>query len=361
MTVLTNHSSFAASTFGALDAQARAYDVVVVSAAFSALPGKPLVPVPEQPPVRDADEFVGDPALSSVRYEGETAWLKPGVDVLVNGQAHAPFGRAVERVLVSVRVGDVHKELQVSGDRSWGGLLGGSLSAPRPFTTMPIIYERAFGGTNAKQEGDPRNPVGVGFRGALPRDPAIQSQVANVEYPKQAITSSRQTPEPAGLGVVGRAWQPRLPLAGTYDAAWLAEQCPLLALDFDVRHFQAAPVDQQSTTLHGGEPVEVRNMTPDGLWQFSLPTLNVPVGLYYIKRRSSVSLKLDTVLLEPDLYRVTLIARAGILAERRHGPLVEIVVGHVTPAWKRARLNGKRYLDHGGRNGRHRAMKDFTP
>ena len=40
---------------------------------------------------------------------------KPRVDVLVHGKAFAPGGRAAEKVLVSLRVADVFKELQVSG------------------------------------------------------------------------------------------------------------------------------------------------------------------------------------------------------------------------------------------------------
>ncbi len=363
---LVNHTSFAAAVFGILTPQATRHDVVVVAAAFEVLPGRPLRLSDEQPPVRDADQYFGDPGRSSVRYEGETAWGKPFVDVLVNGTAHAPAGRKVDAILVSLHVGDIAKEVLVTGDRRWRpGLLGATPSSPEPFETMPIIYERAFGGVDtrpadpAKHGAERRNLVGVGFQSAPSQNPDIRTAVANIEYPDQRIWSPRDRPEPAGFGVVGRDWLPRLAHAGTYDGAWLVEQSPLLPLDFDTRHFQAAPADQQSRTIQGGESVQILNLTPERAWNFTLPTLDVPLRLAYRDRRKMASLKLDTILIEPDLYRVTLIARAAIPLLRNHAPLEEVIIGHVTPGWWRARVRSKEYLDYRGGAGRSVGARDF--
>ena len=97
MPVLTNHTSFAVGMFGGMDPNSRQHDVLVVSAAFVAPPGQPLRLADEPVAVLDTDVFYGDPASSSVRYEGETAWEKPFVDVIVNGHAIAPGGRKAER------------------------------------------------------------------------------------------------------------------------------------------------------------------------------------------------------------------------------------------------------------------------
>jgi hypothetical protein len=348
MPALVNHTPFAVKTFGMLDQNARLHDVVVVSATFEAPPGRPLRLADEQVPVRDTDEYYGEPGVSSVRYEGEIAWEKPRVDVLVNGKAYGPGGAKTGSVAVGLLLGDVHKELRVTGDRR--SRLGFH-SAPEPFETMPIIYERALGGIDkrslnpTKHPSDPRNPIGVGFHGALSQNPSIVTEVPNVEHVSKA-------PPPAGFGVVGRNWQPRIGLAGTYDQAWLAEQCPLLPLDFDTRHFQAAPLDQQSDTIRGGEQGEIRNMTPEGIWRFLLPTLKVPVHPWYGNRKRQVELKLDAVIIEPDSYRIILIARANILVRRNQAPLEEIVLGHVTPGWERARRRNKIYLDRTGRKGK---------
>ena len=363
MTVLTNHTSFAVNMFGGLDPHSRQQHVLVVSAAFVAVPGQPLRLADEPVAVVEDDVCYGDPTSSSVRYEGETAWEKPFVDVILNGHAVAPGGRKAERVLVDVRVGDVHKEILVNGDRQW--TLGGAPGSPQPFDKMPIVYERAYGGYDtrpanpAQHKLEPRNPVGLGFHGVPSTNPAIQTEVPNVEYPHQRMTSANSPSDPAGLGVIGRQWQPRLGFAGTYDAAWTDEQFPLLPLDFDVRHFQAAPADQQSRTLQGGEDVEIRNMTPEGRWRFSLPVLDVPVRLVYGERNGAAALRMDTVILEPDEYRLMLLARCKIPLIRKRGPLEEIILGHVSPGWWYARTHKKRYIDHGMRNGRMSGIKDF--
>ena len=88
----------------------------------------------------------GNPALSSNRYEADIAPVKPAAEVIVNGTAHAPNGKAVREMQVGLRLGGLRKVLNVIGDRIYDA---GSYSAPAPFRTMPIVYERAYGGTTA--------------------------------------------------------------------------------------------------------------------------------------------------------------------------------------------------------------------
>jgi hypothetical protein len=367
MAVLTNHSRFAVDVLRTHDQDARHLTVVIVSATFEVPPGGRLRPADEQSPVREGDVHRGDPAASSVIYEGEFASGKPKVDVLVNGTAYAPGGRKVEHVLIGIRVGDISKQLRVRGNRFWKtGLLGTTPSAPEPFETMPIIYERAFGGIDTRAQDSANhvwyrpNPVGVGFRGAPPARPDLGTDVPNIEDPSVPVTSPSGRYVPAGLGVMGRSWTPRIEFAGTYDAAWVEDQCPLLPHDFDPRFYQAAPADQQSATLRGGEPVELRNLTPEGLWTFTLPTLHVPVRLFYLDKMDHGNVRLDTVLLEPDFYRVTLIARHAFVLDRRRGPPQELVFGHCTLGWERARSRKKEYLDKTGRQGREVGVEDYS-
>jgi hypothetical protein len=362
MSGLVNHTPFSARVSAALDAHARPWDVVIVTAAFEVRPDAPPKPVDDPPPIPLADVHFGDPAASSVRYEGEGAWFKPRVDVLVNGSAHAAPGRMIETAEVRVRVGPVDKRLIVSGDRAWGGLLGRSPGKPQPFASMPIVYERAFGGTDSGSKARPAhpgNPVGVGFRGAASADPDVFTRLPNVEYPGDRMTSPGQRVATAGFGVVARAWQPRLALAGTYDDQWLAEQCPLVPLDFDPAHFQAAPEDQQAEELTGGEDVVVENMTPGGTWQFRLPRLDVPLRACVDRRVTVLPTRMDTVLLEPDLFRVTLTLRAAVMNRRNERPVEEYVLGHVSPAWERARFRRKRFIDRAGTGGGVRGATHF--
>jgi len=79
--------------------------------------------------------------------------------VLVFGSCHAPEGRPVPLSYARVRVAPtepdpqrtVDKKLFVFGDRYWkDGVLGKSMTDPIPFTTMPLGWERAFGGETWK-------------------------------------------------------------------------------------------------------------------------------------------------------------------------------------------------------------------
>jgi hypothetical protein len=347
MPQLTNLTPYSADLFCFYGHDERRWHLAVLRASFSAAPGRDTVLADEQPPVRTADEHNGAPEHSSVRHEADIALEKPFPEVLAAGHAWGPGGRPAESVRVSVRVGDVHKELQVTGDRFWMRNVVWTPSAPQPFERMPIVYERAFGGTVPVEGGacERRNPVGVGMEGARSADPRVLTEIPNVEYPSALVQGPGDRAAPAGFGPVGRSWTPRVEHAGTYGEAWLRDRFPLLPPDFDPRYYQAAPPDQQSRALVAGSPVEVLGMTPEGVWRFALPAVEVPVTLWYDRPFPVPPLRLDTVLLEPDAYRVTLTLRARFAPARGRAPLREVVLGGLTPGRLRARVTGKTYLD----------------
>lgn len=365
---LNNMTPFSAEKFVLLDKFGQEVTLVVVSATFSAgrVNSRPVL-ADEQVPVRFADEYNGTAELASLRYEADIALEKPFVDLLINGHAYAPGGRASCLVPVEVVVADIHKQLVVSGDRYWRrGLNGTRASSPDPFIRMPMVFERAFGGIDrsspdpGKHAAEPRNLSGVGFRGASSHDSQIQTELPNIEYPHARMTHPSATPEPAGLGVVARGWHPRIRFAGTYDKKWIDLQWPLLPLDFDSRHYQAAAFDQQSRSIRGGETVLLRNLTPDGTWRFDLPILNVPMRLYYADQQEDARLRLDTVRIEPDLRQVTMTCRATIPVRCNSAPLREIVIGHATNGWLRAHRARKQYIDTASNGGKLPSTQPYT-
>ena len=345
----TNFSPFAVSVRLCADAQARQSLIVVLGASFEALPEQQVRVAPEQVPIHDVDVHFGAPDKSSVRYDADLADHKRAVDFVVNGHAYAPGGSTAGRVDVGVVVdGLLHKLLSVSGDRFWRrGPLGRTASSPKAFRTMPIVYERAFGGSSAGGHHS-SNPVGLGLAGAASADPLVQSEVPNIEHAENAGTNA----PPAGFGFVSRGWAPRLAYAGSYDEAWLERQFPLVPHDFDIRFHQAAPVDQQLPSIGAGETVRVLNMTPEGRWVFRLPQLDVPVRLRYADRVDDIPVRADTVLLEPDLHRIVIRARVSVPIRRLAAPLEEVVVGRATPAWWLARVSRKHYRAGPGHDGR---------
>jgi hypothetical protein len=120
------------------------------------------------------------------------------------------------------------------------------------------------------------------------------------------------------FGPLGRAWQPRVGLAGTYDKHWRDNVCPFLPEDFDDRYFQAGPPNQQMSHPIGGEVVELLNLTPVGQTIFRLPSYRVSM-IVWPRRRASheVVAALDTIVIEPEQRRVILVWRS-FLALRKN-------------------------------------------
>jgi hypothetical protein len=346
--MIENRAPFTADALVQIDGEGQELLLVIWSATFMAQTGGNLDLAETQTPIRFADEPMGDPAFSSTRYEADIAVQKPLVDVIVNGSAYAPKGGVAHNVMVGLKVADINKVLTVTGDRDWSFF---GPRAPMPFRTMPIVYERAYGGTNKKSQADMRNPVGVGYRGARSADPDVKTEVANITYSNEKISRVSNHPRPAGFGVISRAWTYRLQYAGSYDQTWLDSRWPLLPEDFDPRYNQSAPEDQQSRIIRGGELVELTNLTPNRLWRFRLPKIDVPLRFLYDNRIEQQEVKPDTILIEPDNYRVTVTGRAAVRTVRNAPRLREVVIGHVSSAWLTARLSGKRYINYRGGDG----------
>jgi hypothetical protein len=354
VTQVDNRSPFAAEAFTLLDREGQEVRLLVISASFEEVSGRGFEPIIPQPPVRLVDEHFGDPAGSSVRYPSEIALEKPFVDVIVNGFAYAPQREPTRSVTVELLGADIHKRLLVRGDRQRSAWY---LFAHRtePFLKIPIVYERAYGGTDTRSPKPKKhklyrqNPVGVGFQGVRRRDENIRSELPNLEYAFGSARSGKAAP--AGFGAIGRGWSPRLEFAGTFDKNWLETQWPLMPADFDSRHEQAAPLDQQSRVIKGGEQFRLINLTADGTWTFRLPTLQVPVHLYSLGRVEQATPRLDSVLIEPELKRVRLVARFSVRIKRDCAPLQAMIVGHMTGGYLRALLKQKRYVDRNGCGG----------
>lgn len=337
MLQLDNKTPYAAERALLADVDGSEIWVVAVKATFEIRDGV-CVLADEQEPVCLADEYVGEPGQSSLLYENELVFKKPGTDVLVNGHAYAPGGRPTTSVDVGIRVGPVQKTLRVVGDRVWkNSVIGLSASRPEPFVRMPIRYERAFGGVDVsddnpkKQGGEERNPIGTGFglsTGALKGAP-----LPNVEDPNDPVRDWDDRPSPVGLGAVAKHWLPRRSYAGTYDETWERERLPLYPLDFDYRFFQSAPADQVARPhLRGGESVECVHLTPEGRLVFALPRVFLGFRTLLGGRWIPHGAKLGTVLLEPDVPRVLLVWQTMLPCHRQKFDLERTEIREKAPA-----------------------------
>lgn len=307
---IDNRTPFAAERSWFRDRNGAEVWVVAVKCTFDIRPDGSTEVSSEQPPVLRVPEYVGEPAQSSLKYEADLILTKTTTDVVVVGHAYAPEGQPVAQMEAGFRVGPIQKVVRVSGNRTWGAK---GISAPQPFTKMPVVYERAFGGVDVRSEHperdwDWRNPVGTGFAVAAANLAGVA--LPNIEYPNESVGVWRDRPRPAGFGPISSHWQPRVGFAGTYDDDWMRTRQPLLPADFDDRYFQYAPQDQQAPTfLRGGEPVALYRLTPAGDLRFVLPELLLGFDTHFVDGSRAIhrDSRLHAVILEPDFPRLSLV------------------------------------------------------
>ncbi|EBP4342229.1 DUF2169 domain-containing protein [Salmonella enterica] len=310
------------------------------------------------------DEYAGEINLSPVLRESDLAPLKPACDVIVNGTAYTPGGVAVPEMtaglLMRSSTGEVliDKKLRITGRRFYQRqILTGQWheTEPEPFTYLPLDYRYAFGGeclvepdsdyahripeeyrlTEAQRQEHPRsdnpplahmacpvNPLGLGYTQAWY---LRASELQQVEAPRIIAMDNPFTlkqftdclngkgdwfaPEyqPAGFGVIGRAWLPRLPLAGTYDQEWLETQHPDLPDDFDFNYWNCAPDDQRIPFPLPGLEFVLTGFRPEGDIRFALPPHEGRILLRAMSgHRMPLPMMLDTVEIDTDALTVAL-------------------------------------------------------
>ena len=313
--MLDNRTPYEAERTWVRDKEGVHHWIVVVKATYDIAPDgalslseKPVAPL-------YTPEYNGAPGESSLRYEADLVAMKPETDVYLNASAYAPNGKPCKKVQVSLRVDRMRKELLVYGNRTWRRTLTGGVapSSPKSFETMPITYERAFGGFDQehpnpqKHRIDFRNPVGTGI--AARKRHLIGKPAPNI------VDLARKLGKgwPAGFGAVASYWSPRKELAGTYDEKWMAQRQPLLPVDYDPKYLLCSPLDQQIPGyLKGGEPVELTNLTPGGWLRFALPIVSYQFETYFGSTRKEHFSELVSVVIESEGPRLILVWQTSL-------------------------------------------------
>jgi hypothetical protein len=339
---LVNSTRMAAGYTMGIEPSGRELLIVVVKGTF-ALPteqGATLKLHEEQTPLVMSDVFHGEPGLSAPKYEVDFAPRKHRCEVVLNGSAYAPGDKPIERVTVGVRIGGWSKSFAVVGDRYWYSAGGVRATAPKPFTSMPVSYDRAFGGVDLRHE-DPAqhaafmpNPSGRGFHRHLIPEWLHASPLPNTEELKQPISRPDEIYRPMAFGPIGRHWEPRYKYAGTYDDKWLEEVFPFLPADFDEQYYQSAPLDQQLPKPLGEQSVTLLNLTADGRRDFVLPQFEAPIHVIPKQgKREDYSAPLDTIVIEPDLQRVTMSWRIARPLKKNMFELAQVLIGRKGSQW----------------------------
>jgi hypothetical protein len=322
---LKNHTPFAATMAVLPDRFGIDTLYVIVKATVTLRPSLSLSEV-QVPPVL-ADEYHGDPAASSLRTASELHLGKSGTDVLLIGSAWAPDRRPVTRTQVSMSVAGRRKTIQVTGDRVWRD---GRPFEPRPFESIPLVWERAFGGVHRRGErvqAEERNPVGCGFAGGRSAGEMEGQPVPNLEDPASPLRQVGDVVVPACLAPVAPSWLPRRAFAGTYDERWQRFRAPYLPDDFDPRFFQSAvPEFAFDRYLQAGESVQVVGVMPDGPIAFTIPPSYLSVAVTVAGSTQTPLADLETLAIEPDQNRACFTWRASVPCDRKPLKVEAIVV-----------------------------------
>ncbi len=287
--------------------------VAVIKATFDILPDRICVSK-NQLPVIKADEYWGEPGKSSLKYASEITLPKPFTDIVMISHA---YSSGKNPVYVSLMVGHYAKTVIVFGERYWNAALGiHSISDPRPFIKIPLIYENAFGGTDIyrsdanRMDYESKNPVGCGFKSKKGRKEIDGLRLPNIEDPQNLINSWRDRPVPAGFGYIAPSWESRIRFTGTYDLAWQKNRAPYLPKDFDYRFFNCAQPDLITREhLKGGEKIVIKNATPDETVAYRLPKIRFEFFFIIDGKLILREPDLDTLILEPDHNRFSVIWR----------------------------------------------------
>lgn len=290
---------------------------VMVKASFQI--GKGLTLAEEQMPLMESDIYWTEPGKSSLKYASDMHTSKPATDIVMLGHACVPENKEATQLDVNLKVGQVTKTVRVFGDRHWQD---GKITKPAPFRTMPMVYEKAYGGYHLVDgdivDIDVRNPVGCGFAGFRKTREMDGLPLPNLEDPKQLIHEPGDRPLPACFAPCAPNWQPRLSFAGTYDDRWQKTRAPYLPVDYDSRFLNSAPADLIFPgTLQGGEPVTISHMHPQGTVEFEIPPIKLMVRIKIADREETPEPHLETLVLEPNQLRFSMTWRAKIACDKQ--------------------------------------------
>jgi len=299
---------------------------ILVRATFNI--GKQWTLANEQLPLIQTDEYWTEPGKSSIKYASEYHTGKPSSDIIMLGHAFAPNGKEAQNLDVTLKVGKVDKTVRVFGDRKWHD---GRISQAKPFKTMAMVYEKAYGGAHivdgAVASVEQRNPVGRGFAGKRTVEEMNGVQLPNLEDPNDLIKEAQHQPIPSCFGVSAPHWLPRAHYAGTYNEQWETQRAPYLPEDFNRKFFNMAHPDLiYPDYLKGGEVVEITNMHPNGNIKFSVPMVKLNTDVTMADKKLRPEFNLETLLIEPNQLRASLLWRASVQCDKSMLKISKIMV-----------------------------------
>ncbi len=163
-----------------------------------------------------------------------------------------------------VRVGTQERHFLVTGDRKDNGI---DMASPQPFTVMPLVWSRAFGGQDVAE-----NPIGKGVE--------KEDGVVSLPNVTEKVAGALLEKTPACPGPMPSPYR-NFSSLGTFDTAWLKKNWPGPPSDFNWSFFNLAQEAQRrENPFIGNESITLTNLHPDHeVLQSALPGLRVRLFL----------------------------------------------------------------------------------
>lgn len=242
------------------------------------------------------------------REDEEIIWLdhdlappKPMFDLLITGYVTPPEGHVKTKIEASVRIGDQRTTLEAHVPRYWKpGLLN---PTPEPMSKIlhrvPISYALAD------------------WSAGFPLDPGPEhSQMLPwLQRPGVPCRRTRHDKCPAGFGYWPENAAHRKCYSGTYDKAWQWQRMPDLPIDFDDRFYNVAHPELQLKQMPApGTEILLTHLSETPQLSIRVPSLELMAQVTTTGGRvlPSVSLRPDTLTIEPEHSRMSLIQRATL-------------------------------------------------
>jgi hypothetical protein len=258
-----------------------------------------------QDPLHEAEVHADGDLARSLHAPADLVPLKPMVDVLLVGHAHAPRSEPARSLLARMTIGGIDKVVEAFCDRTWTS--DGRIVEGPPLAKFSLAYEHAGAGS------DLANVVGVraGAPDAQGRRtiPSLQHAGATHLLPTDAVA-------PVGFGPIAARWPARVGKLG--GAAWQwtpgAVQPSPFPPGFEPGFFNCAPPDQQLGELRDGERLVLENLHAHvGRFDITLPGTR---PWAYLERPAGPSqdipMRCDTLWIDTDRSVFTLVWRGQV-------------------------------------------------
>ncbi|WP_105403627.1 MULTISPECIES: DUF2169 family type VI secretion system accessory protein [Neorhizobium] len=277
MPELINNTPFPNFRYYSSDSENREFGIVIVKATYEIAPSGRLLVAEEQAPMVFTDLCYGAVNVTSLWHPSDMVPNKPATDVIFNAVARVAGGAPKQSWECGVVIEDdgaprLEKRLRVTGPRQWqprwkrnlseaekekwrkhlGYFDRWQLSEPEAISELPLRYEYAYGGEIPKGQNengdrlfdtDTRNPLGCGKLDKEWSNHTAPQPAPQIESLAEPISEPYKDYTPQSLGPIPPAWDPRLPLAGTYDQNWTDNIWPAWAPDYSFAYHNSAHPD----------------------------------------------------------------------------------------------------------------------